>query len=70
MKKVVTIALTALIISMFLFACAPLDTTPAPTGESDVDDVTSGISDVDTIDDDLGGEELDNLEKDLEGIDW
>jgi hypothetical protein len=67
MKKVVTIALISLM-CIFLVACAPQEI--APTGESDVDEVSSGISDVDTIDDDLGGEELDNLEKDLEGIDW
>jgi hypothetical protein len=70
MKKVVTIALISLIISIFLVACAPLETTPEPTGESDVDEVSSGISDVDTIDDDLSGEELDNLEQDLTNIDW
>jgi PBP1b-binding outer membrane lipoprotein LpoB len=69
MKKVITIALTALIISMFLISCAPVQ-EPEPTGESDVDEVSSGISDVDTIDDDLSGEELDDLEQDLTNIDW
>jgi len=66
MKKII---IAVLILSLFLISCAPTKELET-TGVSDVDDVSSGISDVDTIDEDLGGEELDSLEKDLAEIDW
>ncbi|MBW2984529.1 hypothetical protein KY361_05410 [Candidatus Woesearchaeota archaeon] len=62
-----------LIISLFLFGCAPKKAAePAleTIGVSDVDDVSSEITDIDVIDDDLSGAELDSLEQDLAEIDW
>ena len=70
MKKVI---FAILIISLFLFGCAPKKAAePAleTTGVEDVDDVSSEITDVEVIDDDLSRTELDSLEQDLAEIDW
>lgn len=67
MKKLI---IAILIISLFLFGCAPKEPTLETTGVADVDDVSSEITDVDVIDDDLSGEELDNLDQDLANLDW
>ena len=67
MKKLI---LAILIISLFLFGCAPKEAALEQTGVADVDDTSSEISDVDTIDDDLDLGDLETLDSDLENLDW
>lgn len=71
MKKLISMIICLLIISLFLIGCAPRkEAALETTGVEDVDDTSSELSDVDTIDDDLDLGDLETLDSDLANLDW
>ncbi len=72
MKKLLVILSVVLVMSVLIAGCGPRKaaTAPAPTGVQDVDQVSSDISDIESVDSDLDLGDLENLDKDLENLDW
>lgn len=75
MKKIISTILILASIAMLLTACGPKETgdTDLPTTPSEVqpaDDTDEESEEVDVIEEDLTGDDLENLDEDLAEIDW
>jgi uncharacterized lipoprotein YajG len=82
MKNKIMIILTLTIITMFFIAgctktktqpttpTTPTQPTPEDTGDETVNGLSTDISSIEIIDDDLDTQDLDNLSQDLNDLDW
>ncbi len=79
MKNKIMIILTLTIITMFFVAgctktkiqpTTPTQPTPEDTGDETVNGLSTDISSIEIIDDDLDTQDLDNLSQDLNDLDW
>ena len=81
MKFMRNIIISLLILAILLTGCAQKiiqqeeeKTTETPefeeTGDESIDEVGSDISEIDTIDSELNASDLDDLEQELEELDW
>ena len=70
MKKIITVCLMLLIIS--LIGCAKKEALPTgPTAtEANVNEIGNGISDAGALDKDLSTSDLGNISSDLDNINW
>jgi len=85
-KKIISILLILVLFSLFIVGCTQkssieqsIDEITKPetveddtqtTEEPIADDVSTGISDIDSIDEELDDSDLDSLEEDIANIDW
>lgn len=72
MCKIIPVLVALLIVVVFVSGCVTPEAPPTePVGEpAEVQDVGSGISDLDTLNQELNISELDNLDSDLEELSW
>jgi PBP1b-binding outer membrane lipoprotein LpoB len=64
-----TIILVILILGLVLTGCQKQVVEPAPE-KVDTGAIDDDLSDIDTLDEDLGIDDLNGLEEDLDAIDW
>ena len=77
MNKLIPVLVMLLIAVVFVSGCVTPETpptgepsAPAATEPAEVQDVGNGISDLDTLNQDLDISELDTLDSDLENLNW
>ena len=74
-KKIISILLILVLSTLLIVGCAKKQSVEQITEkttdtEAITDDVSTQISDIDSIDEDLDDSDLDNLEEDFANIDW
>ena len=73
MKRFTIAILSLTILAMFFVAgCTKtaVEPTPEEKGDEAVNEISTDISDIDVIDDDLDTNDLDALAQDLNDLDW
>jgi len=79
MTNKITIIFSLIILTIFFISgCTKTAVEPTPegqpapgeTGDDTIDEISSDISDIDVMDDDLDTNDLDNLAQDLNDLDW
>lgn len=71
MKRTIFVTLALLLIaSLILCGCEKAEEPAAPSEGAEETEVDKDLSELEGLDEDLAMEDLENIEKDLEGLDW
>ncbi len=77
-NKITVILMLTILTIFFIAGCAKTEIKPeteegpipGETGDEAVNEISTDISDIDSMDDDLDTQDLDNLAQDLNNLDW